>query len=87
MQITKVTVKKVVPQEGLVGFAQIIIDDCLCLQNIAIFSRLNRPDEYRLVFPEKKNKEKNIALFYPLTQDCYFELERVISDKYRETNI
>jgi DNA-binding cell septation regulator SpoVG len=84
MQITKVTIKKVAPNEGLVGFAQIIVDDCLCLQNIAIFSRLNQPDKYRLVFPEKKNKDKNISLFYPLTQTFYFELEKIISDKYKE---
>lgn len=86
MEITKCIVKKVIPNEGLVGFAQIVIDNCLCLQNIAIFSRLNQPDKYRLVFPEKKNKEKNISLFYPLTQQFYFMLEEEISNKFRELN-
>jgi DNA-binding cell septation regulator SpoVG len=84
MNISKIIVKKVTPNEGLVGFAQVIIEDCLCLQNIAIFSRLNQPDKYRLVFPEKKNKDKNISLFYPLTQQFYFELENLIADEYRK---
>jgi hypothetical protein len=44
----------------------------------------SQPDKYRLVFPEKKNKDKNISIFYPLTQAFYYILEEEISKKYRE---
>ena len=84
MKITKVKVKKVIPNEGLVGFASCVLDDCLYIGNIAIFSRLNRPDEYRIVCPIKEKDGKKIALFYPLTSDFYFELEKAVADEYKK---
>ena len=82
-KITKIRIKKVLPQEGLVGFASCVLNDFLYLGNIAIFSRLNRPDEYRIVFPIKEKDGKKISLFYPLTSEFYFKLESAISDEYK----
>jgi stage V sporulation protein G len=86
MKISKITVKKVIPKDGLVGFTTIVMDNCLYLGNIAIFSRLNKPGEYRLVFPEKKIGEKKISLFYPLTTDFYFLLEKAVIEEMNKDN-
>ena len=83
MNITKVTLKKVVPKEGLVGFASFVLDDCLYIGNIAVFSRLNK-DTLRLVFPEKKVGDNVFSLFHPLTSKFYFELENKINQEFNK---
>ncbi len=78
MKITKLKIKKIVPNEGLVGFCSFVMDDCLFLGNIAIFTNMHR-EGYRLVFPEKKIQEKSISIFYPLNTDFYFLLEEAVN--------
>jgi len=84
MKITKFNIKKIEEKEGLVGFVNIVLDDCLFLGNIAIFSRLNK-EGYRLVFPEKKVGENKIQIFYPLTNEFYFFLEDRINKELHES--
>ena len=83
MKITNIKIRRIVPVKGHIGFASIIVDDWLFLNNIAIFTRLNS-DNIRLVFPEKKLSDKKIALFYPLTSKAYHELENIIKLKLKQ---
>jgi len=83
MKITKIKIKRVLPKDGLVAFASCVVDDCLYLGNIAIFSRLGKEGEYRLVCPVKEVGGKQVALFYPLTKDFYYVLEQAIVEKLR----
>ena len=82
MQISRITIKKIIPDKGLVGFVSCVIDDWLYIGNIAIFTRLNQEDKIRLIFPEKKVNEKRIRLFHPLSSEKYFELENAIKEIY-----
>lgn len=82
MTITKISIKKVEQKDGLVGFVNVIIDDCLYLGNIAVFLRLNK-EGYRLVFPEKKIGDKKISIFHPLTSKFYFLLEEKINKEIK----
>ena len=82
MEITKLIIKKILPTEkGLVGFVSFVIDDCLYLGEIAIFTRLNQ-NSYRLVFPEKRKGDRLIPYFYPLTSEFYFQLEKAVNKKF-----
>ena len=81
MKITKIKIRKVIPKEGLVGFVSFVLDDCLYIGNIAIFSRLNQ-STYRLVFPEKKINDKAISLFHPVASQFYFELEKEVNKEF-----
>jgi len=83
MQITKVQIRKIVPKEGLIGFASFVIDDSLYIGNVGIFSRLNK-DNFRLIFPEKKVNNKKIPIFYPLTTDFYYTLEDVVNEEIKK---
>lgn len=78
MKITKLKIKRVSQDKGLIGFCSFILDDCLYLGNIAIFTNMHR-DGYRLVFPEKKINDKDIKIFYPLNSSFYFELEEEVN--------
>lgn len=83
MEITKINIRKVDEKDGLFGFVSIVINDCLYLGNIAIFSKLNKTG-YRLIFPEKKVGTKKISIFHPLTQDFYFLLEERINKEIKD---
>lgn len=83
MKITKVQIHRIIPKDGLIGFASFILDDCLYLGNIGIFTKLNK-DEYRLIFPEKKIKDKKITMFHPLTKDFYSELEKIVNKEIHD---
>ena len=74
IQISHVEIKRVAENKWLVWFASCVLNDCIRLNNIAIFKRLNVPG-YRLVFPEKKVWENKIQIFFPLTKWVYTELE------------
>lgn len=80
MEITDVTIKRIVENKGHIWFASCVIWWVLKLNNIAIFKRLWQ-DGYRLVFPEKKMEDRKISMFFPVNKDFYFELEKTISDK------
>lgn len=82
MDITKVQVRKIVPKDGLVGFASFVIEDCLYIGNIGVFSRLNK-DNFRLIFPEKKVNDKKIPIFYPLNTDFYYKLEDMVNEEIK----
>lgn len=83
MQLTKIKIKKLIPNKGHIGFVSMVIDDWLYVGNIAIFSRLNS-DDIRLVFPEKKVGDKKISIFYPLTKETYLELEKVVFENFKK---
>jgi len=80
--VTKIKIKRLIPIKGHIGFVSCVIDNWLYLGNIAIFSRLNS-DSIRLVFPEKKIGEKKISIFYPLTHEAYYELEKVVFENLK----
>lgn len=84
MIVSKIKIKKVIPDKGLVGFASCVIDDSLYLGNMAIFTRLNKEDEYRIVFPIKEKDGRKIEMFYPLTADAYYILEEAIANEFRK---
>ncbi len=81
MTITKIKINKVSWEKWLIWFAQIVLDDCLFLWGIWIFSRLNEPQKIRLVFPTKKRNWVDIRMFCPLTESLYRQLEKEIQNK------
>jgi len=80
MEITDVTIKRIIENKWHIWFASCVVWWALKLNNIAIFKRLWQ-DWYRLVFPEKKTKDIKISMFFPINKDFYLELEKAISDK------
>jgi len=82
MQISRIKIKKLIPVKGHIGFVSCVIDGWLYLGNIAIFSRLNS-ENIRLVFPEKKIGDKKISIFYPLSTEAYFILEKAIFENFK----
>lgn len=84
MKISSIKIKKVPPKNGHIGFASMVVDNWLYIGNIGVFSRLNDSERLRLVFPEKRIGETRIPIFYPLNSENYFELEKAVTEKFKE---
>jgi len=82
--ISKIKIKRIAPQNGHIGFVSCVMNDCLFLNNIAIFTRLHDKEKIRLVFPEKKIGDKKIPLFHPVRSDFYYMLEQEILKKLKD---
>jgi len=83
MKITEVNVTPVKPQNGLVAFASIVVDDCLYLGSIGVYSRLDGAG-YRITYPTKKLAEKNLNIFHPITKQAGQLIEQAILAKAKE---
>jgi len=83
MKISRIRIKRVMPDKGLVGFVSFVIDDWLFVGNIALFTRLNDEGKVRLVFPQKQLKTGSVNIFHPLTSEGYFVLEQAVQEKFK----
>ena len=84
MVITKIKIKKITPDKGLVGFASCVVNNELFLGDIAIYTRLGETERMRVVFPRKKVKYEQVSVFHPMTAEAYYALEQAITEKYKE---
>jgi len=82
MFVSEVNIIPVKPQDGLVGFASVVIDERLYLSSIAIYTRLN--GTYRILYPTKKLGARVINLFHPINKEASIQIEDAICKKCKE---
>lgn len=80
MNIERVEIIPIQPKEGLIAFANIILDDALMLSGIGVHSRLNGGG-YRITYPTRKVNNTHHYLFRPLISSLSHEIEEAISAK------
>ena len=80
MNIKKVEIVPIKPHEGLIGFASIVIGDCLYLSSIGVHTRLDGKG-FRITYPTKKVGNINVAIFHPLEKELSREIEQAIFEK------
>ena len=79
-RISEVQIVPVKPNNGLVGFASLVFNDCLYLGSIGIYIR---PEGgYRLTYPTRKNATSNFHVFHPITKDIANEIESEVILKF-----
>lgn len=83
MKITEVNITPIKPQDGLVAFASIVIDNSLYLGSIGVYSRLERPG-YRITYPTKKLADKNLHIFHPINKHTGQLIEHAVLAKASE---
>lgn len=80
--ITEVNVTPIKPQDGLVAFASVVLDESIYLSSIAVYTR---PDgSYRLLYPTKKLGERILNLFHPISREASKQIEAAIFKKCEE---
>lgn len=78
MTISEVKIQFVLPNEGLIGFASIVLNNSLYLGSIGVYTRLS--GGYRLTFPKKDGFD----VFYPINRKTSHAIEQAIYDKLKK---
>ena len=80
--ITEVNVTPIKPQDGLVAFASVVLEESIYLSSIAVNTR---PDgSYRLLYPTKKLGERIVNLFHPISREASRHIEAAIFKRCEE---
>lgn len=82
MYIAEVNVTPIKPQDGLIAFASVVVDESLYLGSIAVYTRLD--GSYRLLYPTKKLGERLVNLFHPISRETSKQIEDAIFKKCYE---
>jgi len=83
MKISEVNIELVRPQDGLIAFASLVIDESIYLGSIGVMKRINE-DSYRLLYPTRKVGDKSFNLYYPITKDVGQIIEEKVAKKLKE---
>lgn len=82
--ITELQVRFMKANNGLVGFASLVIDGRWYLGNLAVYVRLDG-DGYRIVYPTKRLQDgQEIPIFHPINSDAGQLIEKAVTDKIIE---
>lgn len=79
IKITEVQIEFIKPNNGMIGFASILINDSIFLSSIAIHKKLNT-EGYRITYPSKGQ----FSIFYPINKEVSRQIEEAIFEKLEE---
>lgn len=83
MKITEVQITPIKPHEGLVAFASLVLENCLYLGSIGIYTRLDGSG-YRITYPTKKVGGTDMNIYHPIRRELGREIESAILEKLYE---
>lgn len=83
MKITEIQIIPIKPNNGLIAFASIVVDDNLYLGSIGIHTRINASG-YRLTYPTKPIGGKDLNIYHPINKETSTAIEQAIVNKYKE---
>ena len=77
MKITEVQIIPIKPNNGLVAFASVVVENSLYLGSLGVYTRLNGSG-YRITYPTKKIGDKNINIYHPINKETSKAIEEAI---------
>lgn len=80
-RVSEVQVVPIKPNNGLVGIASFVFDNCLFLSSVGIYTRPQ--GGYRLTYPTKK-ATSSFHIFHPINKKIAQEIEEVVIVKFEE---
>lgn len=86
-KVTKVLVRKIEGENGLVGFADVIINDCLALNNLAIVKRENKffiNEPVANKYTDNEGKDVYTKHYNPITAEFRKELNESIIAEFNK---
>jgi len=82
--ISEIQIVPVKPKDGLVAFASCLINDCLYIGDIAVYTSFGEK-EFRLVYPSKiLPNGKQINCVHPITRESGDLIYEAIISVYKE---
>jgi stage V sporulation protein G len=83
MKISEVNIVPIKPKDGLIAFASVVLDNCVYLGSLGVFTRLDGTG-YRITYPTKKIGNKDLNVFHPITKEFGQQIETAILKKATE---
>jgi stage V sporulation protein G len=83
MTITEIQILPIKPNNGLIAFASVVLDNCLYLGSIGVYKRLDGTG-YRITYPTKKIGDNNINIYHPINIETSKTIEKAIILKAEE---
>ncbi len=83
MEISKIELIPIKSQQGLIAFANIVIENSIFLGSIGVHKRLDGSG-YRLTYPTKKVGATNIVLCHPVNPSLSRKIEEMVLRKVEE---
>jgi DNA-binding cell septation regulator SpoVG len=83
MDVTEVDIALVKPQEGLIAFASVVLDDQVYLGSIGVHRKLDGSG-YRLTYPTRRLGERLVDVFHPIRRPIGVAIERAIVAKLKD---
>ena len=80
MKITEIQIIPIKPQNGLVGFASVVLNNDFYLGSIGIHKKIDGSG-YRITYPTKKIGDKNINIYHPINAKASKIIEEAIISK------
>lgn len=82
MKVTEVQVTLIKPRDGLIGFANVVVDDQLFLGGIGIHRKLSG-DGYRLTYPNRRVGDASFDIFHPIRRPIGQAIEQAVIEKLK----
>ena len=77
MKISEIRINLIKPQDGLIGFASLVINGDLYLSGIGIHRKLSG-EGYRLTYPTRKSSSRDFEIFHPINRSSGQKIETAI---------
>jgi len=85
LKISDIQIMPLPPKDGLVAIASFIVNECLFVGDVAIFTSFKNPLGFRLVYPDKILRNgKRINCVYPITREAGLIISEAVVGKYKE---
>ena len=84
LRISDIQIMPLIPKDGLVAIASFIVNECLFIGDVAIFTTFKNPLGFRLCYPDKILRNgKRINCVYPITKEAGRIISEAVIDKYK----
>lgn len=84
LRISDIQIMPLIPKDGLVAIASFIVNECLFIGDVAIFTTFKNPLGFRLCYPDKILRNgKRINCVFPITKEAGRAISLAVVDKYK----
>ena len=84
LQISGISIEPIPSKDGLIGFANFVINNSIKICNVAIHTCPSHSTNIRLVFPTKEHNGIRLHTVYPINQDTYEAIVIALANVYEE---
>lgn len=81
--ISEVNISLIKPQNGLIGFASLILEGNFYIGSIGIHQRLDGSG-YRLTYPTKRINNIEMNIYHPINKATSFAIEKAVMNKLKD---